>query len=281
MSRTARRWLLITFLLFVVITLAVVAFWPERQKKAPPPLVAGYSPDQVKRLEIFHGETRMRFEREAQAWRMVSPYPLLASRPNVERVLDLPLEKSHRRYPAQEVDLGELGLQPPKATVRLDGFEIRFGRQHPLELRRYVQIGDVVHLIDDTLFFLLTSPPTFWLDHRLIPEGKIEGLRLPGLTVHQTEKGGWQSSPELDDEKLREIVEAWQHAHAVEITPFAEKPPKAPEILVETDLGMVRFRLLAKTPETLLLREDLKLQFHLLPETAEKLRLRDAGTAGS
>lgn len=281
MSRSGRRWLLIALLFLLVLGLSLLALWPS-QREEPSPLLSGYDPERISRVSVRYGDLEMQFERREGRWWMVSPYLLPASRPNLERLLALPREKVRRSYRPGEVDLAELGLAPPKATVSLDGIELRFGRQHPLELLRYVEVGDRIALIDDTHFFLLTTPPTYWLDHRLVPEGQITGLKLPGLELSQTEKGGFQSRPPREEQVLRELVAEWQSARAIEITPASATPPKgAPEIVVSTDRGAIRFLLLARAPELVLLREGVNLRYHLLPEMAQKLGLSDAGTPRS
>ncbi len=288
-DKTERRWLLIVLLAVGVSLLALLAFWPS-PKEGKRPLLVDYEPRRVVGAAVRYGEREMRFKRLHGRWWMVSPYSLPASRANLERLLELPLAEPQGSYPTSKTDLTELGLDPPKATVRLDGVEIRFGRQHPLKLLRYVQLNrlgqaghleEQVFLIEDSLFFLLSSPPTFWLDHRLVPDGRIQGLKLPERSVYRNRKGGWRSDPPLADEALRKLVEAWQNAHAVEISPFKGEVPETAEIVVTTDQGKIRFRLLSLEPELVLLREELKLRYHLLPEMAKTLGLFQEGERSS
>jgi len=73
--------------------------------------------------------------------------PLLA-------LLQLPDRKS---YAVTEVDLEELGLQPPQAVVTLDQLNFSFGNLSVDGSARYVQVNDSIHLYQEFAFPLISA----------------------------------------------------------------------------------------------------------------------------
>jgi len=73
--------------------------------------------------------------------------PLLA-------LLQLPDRKS---YAVTEVDLEELGLQPPQAVVTLDQLNFSFGNLSVDGSARYVQVNENIHLYQEFAFPLISA----------------------------------------------------------------------------------------------------------------------------
>jgi hypothetical protein len=71
-------------------------------------------------------------------------------------VVEAPVTRS---FPAQPAALAELGLSPPRLILKIDTLDLVFGGLDPLDQRRYVETGGLVHLIDDRFQHLLIAPP--------------------------------------------------------------------------------------------------------------------------
>lgn len=269
----AKRWLTILGLLLLVTGLGGLVYWLERapQPKSPP-LVPAFAPDRVQHVVIERQNERLEFTRREDGWHMVQPFDAPADAYHLEQVLALPKQTSQTRYAASELDLARFELKPPKATVRLEDAEFRFGGQNPLNFQRYLQVGETVHLIEDTLFHQLTAPATTWIEHKLLPAGTLQGLDLPGWRITSTDAGGWASEPGLPAADLERLVDTWRTARAIQVTPYLEEPPaEAERIRVSIEGKALEFIILQREPELILLRPEQKLRYHFYGSIGQRL----------
>ncbi len=267
-------WRPIVVLLVLVTGLGAWVAWLQSRPEPAEPKLTDLDPQAIARITVKYQDQVLRFQRHDDGWRMEQPYTAPADPYRIEQILELPRAKSHARYAIPPDDWPRFGLAPPKAEIELDGHRFCFGRQNPIDFRRYVQVDEnAVHLIDDTLFHALTSPASDWLDTRLLPAGAaIRGLTGPGWRVQMSAKGSWRSEPELDPAVLQRWVDEWRNARALRITSHPAPPPKdKPAIRVELEDGALTFVLLEREPEVILLRPDLKLAYHFYRETGVRL----------
>ncbi|BCX82297.1 hypothetical protein MIT9_P1883 [Methylomarinovum caldicuralii] len=267
-------WLTIAVLFLLVAGLGGWVWWLQRQpQEARKPALADIDPKTVRHITVRHDATRIVFERSDGGWRMRQPYEARADSYRIEQVLALPKTESQASYQVSGDELRKFGLEPPRAEVVLEKTPFRFGNQNPIDFRRYVQTADGrVHLIEDTLFHLLTSPPTDWIDTRLLPEDELQELALPGWHLSRTEKGGWRAEPELAPERLQRWVDAWRLARAIQIGPFEGPVPTGkPEIRIRVDGREIRFLVLQREPELILLRPERKLRYHFYGQSGRRL----------
>jgi hypothetical protein len=171
-----RRWLINLALLAVVAALAIAARLEHQQDLSALRLTALDASD-IQTIELQRaGEPAIRLEREREHWRMQAPFRAPADDALVARLLPVTEAEVQRTLPADAVDLVELGLDPPPIRLRLDALELRFGATDPVAEQRYVQIGDLVHLIEDRHLPQLLAPAGDWVSHDLLPRGFSPGL---------------------------------------------------------------------------------------------------------
>ncbi|MCX8049365.1 MAG: DUF4340 domain-containing protein [Methylohalobius sp.] len=268
-----RRWLVILSLLFLVAGLGGWVYWlAQAPEKVSPPLLAAFAPDAVQQIVIERQNERLEFTRGQEGWRMVQPFEAPADAYHMEQLLSLPNQSSQTRYPASELDLARLELIPPKATVRLGESEVRFGGQNPLNFQRYVQIGDTVYLIEDTLFYQLTAPATTWIEHKLLPSGHVQSLELPGWRITAKEGGGWTSEPQLPSADIERLMDTWRTARAVQVNSYPQEPPPSAErIRLSVEGKVLEFIVLQREPELVLLRPEQKLSYHFYGSIGQRL----------
>jgi hypothetical protein len=156
----------------LLLAAVVVAGWLVwRDVNTPPPTVpverlTGLDPRAVSRLEIIReadGRTTG-FLREAGRWWLRREPRLPADELRVGEVLRLVDAASEASYDLAAVDAQELGLEPPRARVRVDDVELVIGAQEPLRYRRYVASGGRVHLVADTAYVHLGADWTAFVD---------------------------------------------------------------------------------------------------------------------
>jgi hypothetical protein len=156
------------------------------------------------------GNPTITLTRTRGGWRMQAPYEAAADGERVDQLVRIASTPVHRTLPAP-ADLKRLGLDPPGTRLTLNGLELRFGDLDPIGRRRYLAIGDRVHLIDDGFQHHLIARPEDYVDRRLLPAefhpqgGNLEGEPLPaqaleelgGLTAERVEPLGDEISGRL------------------------------------------------------------------------------------
>ncbi len=268
----SRRWLTILILLFAVVGLGSWVYWLKRAPAPKSPPLAQITPEAVRHIVIERQDERLEFERRGENWHMIQPFDAPADAYHFKQLLALPNQTSQTRYAAAELDLARFELKPPQVILRLEDIEFRFGGQNPLNFKRYLQVGEVIHLIDDTLFHQLTAPASTWLEHKLLPAGTLQGLDLPGWHITPKDPGGWTSEPELPAAELERLVDTWRTARAIQVTPYTDEPPPQDQrIRVLIDGKALEFIVLQREPELILLRPDQKLRYHFYGAIGQRL----------
>lgn len=267
-------WRPILILLILVLGLGGWVAWLQNKPQSEEPELADLDPQAVEHITVKYKDRKLRFQRQGDAWQMRQPYTAPADPYRIEQILQLPRTKSHSRYAVPQSDWPRFGLEPPAAEIDLDGHRFRFGQQNPIDFRRYVQVDkDMVHLIDDTVFHLLTSPASDWLDTRLLPAAaSIRALELPGWRIHLSDKGSWHSEPKADPATLQRWVDEWRNARALRVSPHSGPVPKDKAIVrVQLSDEKLTFVVVEREPELVLLRPDLNLKYHFYSQIGARL----------
>jgi len=172
----ARRWLINLALLAVLGVLALIVRL-ELREEARATRLTDLAPDEVERIVLKRaGEPMIRLERSGPGWRMLAPHAVPADAEAVGRLLPLAQAAVARTLPAAGLDPGALGLSPAGVDMSLDGLTLRFGGNEPVAALRYVQVGDMVHLIEDRYLPRLMTPITALVSRRLLPPDFSPGL---------------------------------------------------------------------------------------------------------
>lgn len=153
-------WLALLILVLGLIT----AFEPGLQPEALPRLTA-LSPREIGTIQLHHlGELKFQLSRVGQGWRMQHPRTAKAASDKVQKLLEIATLPSIHQFSAPKDRLEEFGLVASSAKLQLDQLVIQFGNTDPVTRARYALTGDVIHLIPDTHYHHLLSPPETLLE---------------------------------------------------------------------------------------------------------------------
>jgi len=260
-------------------------FRPGLEPPVAPQPVTTLSPAQVQHIQVTRQQRpELTFTRQADDWTLDGDPPLPASPFQVHALLAILHAQVQRSYPADSLELKELGLDPPQATVILDNATtLRVGNTEPLDNMRYIQYDATVYLVEDRYQHLINADRTNFIDRRLLnSDAAITRLGLPELTLAQAADGHWQLTPDdagISADAIQQLLADWQQASALYVRPY--QPGTARENitleLAGSDTPLV-FGLVSRTPEFILARPDLGIQYHFSKGTEE--RLLAAGAAG-
>jgi hypothetical protein len=255
----------------VVALLLVAYFRPGLEPEAgAQPITVQPDPATVTTLHIER-DTRapLSFSKDGDDWYLVTAERRLpAADFQVHALLRLLKATSLRSYPAGTLDLAALGLEPPRATLRIDALSIQFGATDALEQRRYVRIADTVHLIDDRYQHLINGDWAGFVSGKLLAgRGPITRLELPGMTLAYNEEAHWQpepAQPDVSADELQALIDKWQAATALYVQAY-NGPASAEYATLHTRDSdePLRLQIVSKAPDLILARPDWGIQSHL------------------
>jgi hypothetical protein len=269
-----RQRTLLNLALIGLVAAIAIALWlsPVQEDTPAPPLIAGVKPGDIDTIRVQRpGDVDMRFRRTGGAWRMVEPVAAPAHEARIDALLGLLADQSLARLPA--TDLARFGLETPAMFVELGPHRIAFGDPHPIDAKRYVLLGDTVHLVPDSLYAQLTQNAGFFIDNHLLPSGtRPTYLRYPAFSLEPGEKG-WRESPPStrDAAALLDVIDGWTGARALAVLTPAKSADSHGTIEVRAGGESIEFEITALSPAPVLARRDLDIQYHLDSFTAEQL----------
>jgi hypothetical protein len=162
------RWAVNLVLLMLVAALAA-AMRHELASERRAGTLTGLDPNRITQVEIQRaGQPVIHLIRTAEGWRLESPYAVAANDAKVDQLVQIASTPVFRSLP-ESGRPERLGLAPARIRLTLDGLALRFGDTDPIGHRRYVAIGDRIHLIDDGFQFHLLAPATDYVSRRLLP----------------------------------------------------------------------------------------------------------------
>jgi hypothetical protein len=259
-------------LLTLIAILATVAIMKPGKKEAEPFPLLAVDLQGMKRVTLQNKETLV-FEKQDGQWRLTAPFAAPVNQVRIGQLLDVAKATTEASYPLKPEEAGQFGLDAPEAVLTLGDNSLQFGGTDPIKMRRYVRLGNTLHLVEDNFFHHLTASATDYVDKRLIPEGsKIQEIQLPGLKALRNGEGHWTVEPASESSTdLAELASVWATSRAIDVKRMD------PKVVGETiRIGLVEgapieFIILKKSPELVLGRRDLGLQYEVTSETSREL----------
>lgn len=257
-------------LLVVIAALALVVYLDPGKEQQKTETLTSIDPESLTHFELQNTDTLV-FDKQDEHWRIVAPIQAPANDGRIKQLLELTQVESRASYPLKPEDLAKFGLDKPKAILKLGQSTLVFGGSDPIDMNRYVQVGDTLHLIPDDAYRHLIASPTDFVDKKLLPEdAKLQTLTLPGLKARHGDKGQWVVEPQGEASAMAELASAWQAARAVEVESLTQ-PVKGELIQLGLAEGKIEFVIVQRDPDLILARPDWKLQYVIPDDTGKRL----------
>lgn len=270
------RILLNLMLALLLAGLALFAFY-EPGKEAPPPpqQLTALSVDAIVKLGIENSSgNTITLVRQQGQWHMTTPYQVAADSGRLDQLLGVVSAKSLASYAMAQVDANQLQLDSPQLILRInDDTVLRFGTTDSLQGRRYVQVGNRVHLIVDRYSHLAHGAASRLVSPRLLPAaGTITQLTLPTLTLQHSEQG-WQTTTTDNHsaDVLQAFIDQWRNARALSVTGLDASAPVDDKLTIGTTAGEISFNIQRTDDEIILQRPELGLAYHFNREAGQRL----------
>ena len=263
------RWIINLLLILGIVTLALVAhFEPGIEPPTEIQAITSLKIEEVHRIHVNRPirEDLVLLRQSPEHWLIERAEPLPADAFKVSALTRLAEQKPVRSYPAKDLDLAALQLDPPYATTVLNDITVEFGNLEPIDDLRYIRVGDQVYLIPDNYLPLMEAGFTQFVRQRLFDEtASIQAIRLPQLSVVRSDKG-WRLEPEtqVSADVVQQFVDIWQDASALTIQPASPELAGDPiEIQLQGDDNPVTLQVISREPELILARPDYGIQYRM------------------
>jgi len=258
-------------LLVVLATLAGVAFYEPGKEEVKPVHLTDLDLDAINHFELINQETLV-FEKHDAHWWLTSPIQAPANDIRIRQLLNIAKADSQAHYPVTPEDQTKFGLDKPKAVLKLGQFTLLFGGLEPIDMLRYVQIGQSLHLVSDDFYHHLLAKSTDYVDKKLLPEdSKIKELLMPGFSAKSGDKGQWNLDPPGNVVAMSELANTWQSARAIEVKRYEGLPQGDSIHIILTDGKPLEFVIIQREPDIVLVRPDWKLQYMVSAESGKRL----------
>ena len=267
-------------LVALVVALLLVAYFRPGLKPEPEaqPISTQLNPTAATTIEVERqNRAPLVFSRTQGQWYLATTAGQLpAADFQVRALLRLPEATSLRSYPAASLEPAALGLDPPRASVRIDTLTIHFGTTDALERKRYVRIDDAVHLIDDHYQHLINAEWANFVSPRLlVNRGSITRLELPEMTLAYDDDRHWLVDPEqatASADALQGLIDRWQTASALYVQGYNDSE-SAEYVTLYTDTGEepLRLQVVSRAPDLILARREWGIQYHLASAMQDNL----------
>lgn len=264
----SRRWI-INYVLVVLIVIftyvgnrfAVTTGYQPQQR------ISELKPADIDSLEIQTADALLTLQRDADGWLLESPIRWPANNINIERLLSIVNSDADSRLPADEINLATLGLQFPKAALRINDTQLLFGATNNIGERRYIMIDSTVFLLPDIHLPFFAQGLISIVDRRLLPRRySISRLKLPGFEINRDANDSWRvanADDGFEQDQINRLVANWQDLEATKIKPFdtGATPRQKLEIALQ-DGSKFKFFLMSIDPEIVIAHPQIGLQYH-------------------
>ena len=271
-------WKLLLMLLVVAALGLLVWLEPGKQVADTRPPLTGINVDELREITITQGEQELELSKESGRWRVRWPKAVDAEPNRVAGIIQWAAQPVIASYAASADDLGRYGLQSPVLTLRFNDTELLLGDKDPIYGRRYVLVGNTVHLVEDTWYKYLTDGLPGVASHRLLPPGTtLSQLQLPDFNLTKTPDDHWLMEPpgDVSQKTLTDFVEIWQAVRAIDVRADNDEEGR-PVTLTTTDGQTITMQIIIHGNQTTLRREDLGLIYHLSSVQTDLLNLPPA-----
>jgi hypothetical protein len=202
---------------------------------APPARLLQLDPESVTRIVIEHRglDAPLHLQRDAAGWRLLRDGRELPADPvRVDALLRLAGMHSSASYALTDRPREEFGLDPPQLTIQFDALEVRFGHQEPLQYRRYVEVDDRLHLVNDTVYVHATQPWPAYVDPRpTLGRGGLAAIDAGRWRLRAVD-GSWAAEG-LDAAAAAARAAHWQALSADRISALQQTRPAPDHVILE------------------------------------------------
>ncbi len=262
----SRRWLINYVLILLILVFTYIGNYFEVETGYQPGnRISTLKPQDIETISIQTADHSLQLSKVDGNWQIEAPILWLANNIAVERIIGIINSETDSRLPSSKIDLSTLGLQFPKAILKLNNTDFVFGDTNNIGERRYLLINNTVFLVADRHLPFMTQGVTGLIDRRLMPRSlSLQSLDIGSIGLSKSSSQDWQSdNPEHSEKQISELINNWQTLDAKHVQKYnSQQTPRQKFIATLDSGGQIEFYLMTITPEIVIARPDLGLQYH-------------------
>lgn len=261
----SRRWLINYVLILLIVVFTFIGNrYQVKTGYQPENRISTLKAQDIERIAIKTADSAIELQKTGANWMIDSPIRWQADNITIERILGIVNAETDSRLASDQIDLSTLGLQFPKAVLRLNDTDFLFGATNNIGERRYLLSNNTVFLLPDQFLPFFSEGISALIDRRLLPRSQaLQSLDLGAIKFNKVDNN-WQAKPStIDTEQMDQLLANWQTQQAARIQNYQPGMNPKQKIIAELDDGeRIEFYLLSISPEIILARPDLNLQYH-------------------
>ncbi|TNG02560.1 MAG: hypothetical protein EP297_00990, partial [Gammaproteobacteria bacterium] len=127
-KRLRQRWTTNLALLIVIAVLSVLIWLDEPPAPEKKPRLGQYLPAELASISIIRqGKQTIRFQKDVQSWRMISPYDVQADTARINSLLDIYSLEISTELESGQNNLDSFGLKNPAMQIAFNDQALSFG----------------------------------------------------------------------------------------------------------------------------------------------------------
>lgn len=197
-----------------------------------------------------------------EIWQMQQPYSIKAHAFRINTLLKLSQLPVEHAWSADELQLADYGLQPPRARIQFNQQLITFGKTSPLNNKRYLLHNNKISLHADETYPLVSAQPASLVDLYLLQQIEPLEITTRKLQLYQNETGDWQSNKKLTAEQIESILQQWKSARAFAVHGYMPRKQLG-KISIQLAQQTIEFEITDDNPWLILARPELGIEYHL------------------
>ncbi len=138
-------------LFLLVLLLSLVAYFePGINQPVEKITLTHLTPKDVSYIRISDNRGRdLVMQKQQGHWLMINPYKKPANEQRINQLLDITTTRSFSQFKIPDGRLAEFGLEPPSIHLQLNDLMLEIGGNESIKFRRYVRVGEQLHLINN------------------------------------------------------------------------------------------------------------------------------------
>ena len=268
-------WINLGLLSLVVLLAALVWLTPKESAIPEHPTLTDLQPEQIRIIRIRNRHGEFELARQGEGWVMTRPYQIPANAARIGQLLPIAATPSFERFSVPEERLREFGLAEPQAVLWLNDLQMQMGDTNPIHHRRYLRMGDTVHLIADRFpHHLLATAEGFIALEPLPPGSTLRTIQTPEWRLIKGKDGRLMlnpPNPDLSMDDLNRKFDQWRRARATSVkVRAAMKSDRPVELTLENRDTPLQYRIAQRGDYSLLINPELNLAY-ILPKGTDLL----------
>jgi len=207
-------------------------------------------------------------------WSYVDPLVINALNKRVKKILIMLSFPYSQSYSAKTLNLAELELQPPKASLHINQEQFLFGATDPISAQRYVLYKGNVYLTEDLVYPLLHSRTQGLADMQLIPQGQgvdATSIKTPYVDFYKKNNQWFNQDNQDVSELAYPLLSAWINQKAIGVEQADNTAKKINTVTIKSKTHTFAFDIITLEPYLTLRPVNQNVQYLLSPEDAANL----------